>query len=94
MTGGRPDPVSGIRMHKERLMTTTKLPAHDDDREAVTELATDIEGELRLHLARVHEFLDGTGEVDAITSPAARAQLLRISQILQGALSDIESMPR
>ena len=61
----------------------------DSDTSAVTELIGDIEAELRLHLARVHEFLDGTGDIHAVTESQARARLIRLSDNLRECISDI-----
>jgi hypothetical protein len=59
------------------------------DAEAVAELLTDIEAEMRLHHARVQEFLDGTQEFEPVTEPRERVRLLRTAQVLASALSDL-----
>jgi hypothetical protein len=62
------------------------------DSAAVAELLADIEAELRLHQARLHEFLDGTKEFPAIQDASERARLLRMAQALTSMLSDISDL--
>ena len=49
---------------------------------AVGELLSDIEAEMRLHQARIQEFLDGTREFEAVTGSNPRARLLRANQAI------------
>jgi hypothetical protein len=84
-----------MRRMGEKIMTTTEQHKHDGgDTAAVAELITDIEGELRLHRARVLEFLDGTPEYEAITDDTARTRLLRLTSVIQKALDDIATVNR
>ena len=66
----------------------------DSDSAAVNELIADVEGELRLHRARLLEFLDGTREFEAITDEAARQQVQQLTAIVQKALDDIAPLSK
>jgi hypothetical protein len=78
---------------KMALQTTAAIvDTEDTDTAAVTELVSDIEAELRLHLARVLEFLDGTGDIRAVTESQARARLIRISDNLRECIADISDI--
>ena len=68
--------------------------AFDGDGAAVSELIGDIEAELRLHQARVQEFLDGTREFGAIKAPDQRARLIHTAQALSSALADLTPLLR
>jgi hypothetical protein len=76
--------------------TSPKTPENGEegfgDNAAVSELIADIEAELRLHQARVQEFLDGTREFGAITTSAERARLIRTAQALSSVLSDLSDL--
>ncbi len=69
----------------------TDAPGNGDSA-AVSELVSDIEAELRLHQMRVQEFLEGTKEFAAIVENEERARLLRLSQALSQALSDLSDL--
>lgn len=62
------------------------------DSAAVTELISDIEGELRLHQARIAEFLEGTPEFAAVADGRARGRLLMAAQAISSALADLSDL--
>lgn len=64
----------------------------DSDEAAVSELIEDIEAEMRLHLMRVQEFLDGAAEAKAVTDADSRERLLQLSQRLRGCIEEIAAL--
>lgn len=62
------------------------------DSAAVTELISDIENELRLHQARIAEFLEGTPEFAAVTDGRARGRLLMAAQAISSAIADLSDL--
>lgn len=61
---------------------------------AVTELLADIAGEMRLHIAHVLEFLDGTKEEPPVEDEAERARLSKAAQILGQAVEGLAQVQK
>ena len=77
------------------MQTQQEEPSNEagtGDGASVTELVSDIEAELRLHQMRVQEFLEGTNEFSAIRGGEERSRLMRLSQALSRALSDLTDL--
>ena len=70
---------------------TVSTVSANADHAAVDELIADIAGEMHLHLARVHEFMEGTPDFVPIADRGERDRLVALRDALSDAICRITS---